>query len=118
MEEHTIYSRFRKILNGRKMNISKMIENLIVMAMSNEDKKRVDQTTRPYPNPWFQNYDYGGPEDGSETGPGRGLYNGPMDKYKSTREFIEKDRKRRRKKREKKLTHIREKARATSGGEK
>ena len=59
-----------------------------------KDKKRIDLDTRPYPNPWFTNYDYGGPEDGSEVGPGRGLYNGKMDKYKSTKDFIDKSRKR------------------------
>ena len=50
--------------------------------------------TRPVPNPIFQNYDYGGPEEGNEVSPGRGLYNGPMDKYKSVKEFLEKARKR------------------------
>lgn len=74
--------------------------------MNKKDKKRVDLDTRPYPNPIFRNYDYGGPEEGSEVGPGRGLYNGPMDKYKSVKEFIDHDRKRRRKKRKAALAHI------------
>lgn len=46
---------------------------------------------------FFKNYDYGGPEEASETSPGRGLYNGKMDKFKSVKEFIEKKRKKREK---------------------
>jgi hypothetical protein len=63
-----------------------------------KDKKRVDLDTRPYPNPFFSNYDLYGPEEGGEVSPGTGLYNGKMDKYKSVKEFIDKARKRRRKK--------------------
>ena len=54
-----------------------------------KDEERVDLDTRTYPNPWFSNYDYGGPEEGSEVGPGRGLYTG---------EFLEKARKRKHRK--------------------
>lgn len=59
-----------------------------------KDKKRVDLDTRPYPNPLFTNYDYGGPEGGSKVGPGTGLYQGSMGKYKSVSDFLEKARKR------------------------
>lgn len=48
--------------------------------------------------PFFRNYDYGGPDEPSDTSPGRGLFNGPMDKYKSIGEFLDKKRKARRKK--------------------
>lgn len=57
-----------------------------------KDKKRVDLDVRPIP--FFTNYDYGGPEEESETSPGRGLYNGNMGKYKSVSELLEKARKR------------------------
>lgn len=57
-------------------------------------KKRVDLDVRPYPNPLFTNYDYGGPEGGSEVSPGTGLYQGSMGKYKSVSDFLEKARKR------------------------
>jgi hypothetical protein len=67
------------------------------MTSSKEDKKRVDLDVRPH-GPLYRNYDYGGPEDGEEdgkeVGPGRGLYNGPMDKYKSVTDFREKTKQR------------------------
>jgi hypothetical protein len=63
-----------------------------------KDKKRVDQDVRPYPHLFFTNYDYGGPEEGSEISPGRGLYSGDMSKYKSVTEFLEKARKRKHRK--------------------
>ena len=66
-----------------------------------KDKKRVDMDVRPYPSPIFRNYDYGGPENGGEVSPGTGLYHGKMDKYKSVKDFIEKSRKRFRKRRKK-----------------
>ncbi|HSH35109.1 hypothetical protein [Schnuerera sp.] len=56
--------------------------------------------TRPYPNPIFENYDYGGSEEGSEISPGRGLYHGKMDKYKSVADFLEKKRKARKKRKQ------------------
>lgn len=62
--------------------------------MNNKDKKRVDQDIRP--KLWFSNYDYAGPEEATEISPGKGLYNGKMDKYKSVKDFIEQKRKRRR----------------------
>jgi hypothetical protein len=61
-----------------------------------KDKKRVDMDVRPYL--FFENYDYGGPEEGSEISPGRGLYSGDMSKYKSVSEFLEKARKRKHRK--------------------
>lgn len=54
-------------------------------------KKRVDLDVRPN-GPWFRNYDYGGPDRSSKTSPGRGLYNGSMDKYKSVTDFLNKKR--------------------------
>ena len=57
-------------------------------------KKRVDMDVRPV-GPWVSNYDYGGPEGGSDVGPGTGLYHGTMSKYKSVTDFLNKARKRR-----------------------
>lgn len=65
--------------------------------------KRVDLDIRPNPNSMFSNFDYGGPENGGKTGPGRGLYNGMMDKYKSVTDFLNKARKRRKLRRKKAL---------------
>lgn len=62
------------------------------MSASKKDKKRENLDVRPI-GPLFRNYDYGGPEKATETSPGRGLYNGPMDKYKSVKDFVNKKRK-------------------------
>lgn len=64
----------------------------------NKDKKRVDLDIRPH-GPLFRNYDYGGPGEGSEVSPGTGLYFGKMDKYKSVKDFLDKARKRKHRKR-------------------
>lgn len=64
----------------------------VKMASKKSDKKRVDQDTRPYPNPIFPNYDYTD-EPANETSPGGGFYHGPMDRHKSVKEFREKKRK-------------------------
>jgi len=58
------------------------------------DKKRVDMDIRPMPQ-FVRNYDYGGPEEGTEVGPGTGLYHGDMGKHKSVQDFLNKARKRR-----------------------
>jgi hypothetical protein len=58
------------------------------------NKKRLDLDVRPI-GPLVRNYDYGGPEGGSDVGPGTGLYHGTMDKYKSVSDFLNKSRKRR-----------------------
>lgn len=52
--------------------------------------ERQDRDTRKHV--LFRNYDYTS-EDPSEISPGGGLYNGPMDKYKSVKDFIDKRRK-------------------------
>jgi hypothetical protein len=57
-------------------------------------KKRTDLDVRPLPQ-LVRNYDYGGPEEGTEVGPGTGLYHGDMSKYKSVQDFLNKARKRR-----------------------
>lgn len=62
------------------------------MAKKKKKKKRVDLDVRPV-GPWFRNYDYGGSEKATKTSPGRGLYNGSMDKYKSITDFLNKKRK-------------------------
>lgn len=71
-----------------------------------EKRKRVDLDVRPDPSPFFSNYDYGGPEDGEDSGPGTSLYHGEMDKYESVKDFIEKSRERRRKKRMAALAYL------------
>lgn len=53
---------------------------------------------------WFANYDYIGPEEATKISPGRGLYNGRMDKYKSVKDFLEKKKKRRRELKNAKIT--------------
>lgn len=53
------------------------------------------------PGPFYANYDYGGPENESEEGPGLGIYNGNMDKYDSIKEFLSKKRKSKKKKKSK-----------------
>lgn len=73
--------------------------------MSKKEKDPRDLDVRPYPNPIFQNYDYGGSLEGDETSPGRGLYNGKMDQFDSVKEFIEYKRKRQQK-RQAMLTQI------------
>lgn len=65
--------------------------------------KKVDLDVRS--KRFFQNYDYGGPEEG-DSGPGRGLYSGRMDKYKSVKEFIEKSRARQKKRRKDALAFV------------
>lgn len=53
-------------------------------------KERQDRDTRKHV--LFRNFDY--TSDGpNETSPGGGLYHGPMDKYKSVKDFIDKRRK-------------------------
>jgi hypothetical protein len=68
--------------------------------MNKKDKKRVDLDSRPYPSPIAKNYDYG------EPGLGTGLYRGPMDRFKSVTDFLDKSRKSRRKKRKKLLAFV------------
>lgn len=69
----------------------------------NKEKKKLDKMRkgRPYPNPIFTNYDYGTSEGPSETSPGGGLYSN-MHKYKSVKDFVEKNRKERAKIRKRK----------------
>lgn len=62
--------------------------------MNKKDKARIDQDIRPT-GPWFSNYDYVGPSEATKISPGKGLYNGKMDSYKSVRDFIKQKRKRR-----------------------
>lgn len=49
---------------------------------------------------WFTNYDYSD-GDPSDISPGGGLYHGPMDKFKSVKEFVKNRRDQNKKKREK-----------------
>jgi hypothetical protein len=76
------------------------LQKLNKHSSAKEDKKRVDLDVRPE-GPWYSSYDYGGPEEASDSGPGRGLYNGKMDKHKSVKDFIDKKRKRKRQLRKK-----------------
>lgn len=65
-------------------------------ATKKKDKKRVDRDVSP--EFFTTNYDYG------EPGVGSGLYRGNMDKFKSVKDFLNKSRKQR--KRKKKLLDI------------
>lgn len=76
------------------------------MSKKKKKERRIDLDVRPTLLFW-RNYDYGGSEEGdSEVSPGRGLYNGKMDKYKSVADFINKSRKRMRKKRKELLAYL------------
>ncbi len=68
-----------------------------------QDKKRVDLDLRPYPDSFFENYDYAGPKEPDETSPGSGFYS-DLSKFKSVEEFI--DKARRAKKRKEALVNI------------
>lgn len=70
------------------------IKELPIKTSSSKKPKNLDVRNNI---PFFKNYDLYGPEDPTETSPGTGLYNN-MDKYKSTKEFIEKKRKKRKNK--------------------
>lgn len=59
-------------------------------------EKKEKKPSEKRPGPWFENYDYGGPEEASENSPGTGLYSGEMDKYDSVSDFLAKKRKQRR----------------------
>jgi len=66
-----------------------------------KDKKRVELDNRTsVTTPFAKNYDYG------EPGLGTGLYRGPMDRFKSVTDFLNKSRKSRRKKRKKLLAEM------------
>lgn len=70
-------------------------------AKKKKNKKRVDQDVRPYPNPFFTNYDYTnkGP---NETSPGGGPWFGtPGGGEKSMKDWIEKRRKQMKERRKK-----------------
>jgi len=69
--------------------------------MKKKDKKRVELDNRTNVNtPFAANHDYG------EPGLGTGLYRGPMDRFKSITDFLNKSRKNRRKKRKKLLAEM------------
>lgn len=52
-------------------------------------EKRLDLDVRPK-GPFFNNYDYAGPDKPSKISPGKGIYNGKMNRYKSVSDFIRK----------------------------
>ncbi len=62
-------------------------------ASKKKKKKKKDEGSSVL----FQNFDYGGPEEGSDISPGTGPYR-DMDKNKSTKKFIERSRKRKHRK--------------------
>lgn len=57
------------------------------------------------PQIFFRNYDYSEPVGKSENSPGGGLYHGKMDKFKSVKDFLDKARKKRRKKKLASILH-------------
>lgn len=63
---------------------------------------RIDMDTRsPRTYVHFDNYDYSEDTAVSDISPGGGLYHGPMDRFKSVKEFIDKKREQNKKRREK-----------------
>lgn len=68
-------------------------------------KDRKDSDIRPHVQ--FKGYDYTGEVGRTDTSPGGSLFHGPMDRFKSVKEFLEKSRKKRR---QKKLAELLEKA--------
>ena len=64
--------------------------------------KRIDLDVRhPHIYTWFRNMDYTPDPDPNETSPGGGMYHGPMDRFKSVKEFLDNRRKKMRERREK-----------------
>ena len=64
--------------------------------------KRIDMDVRhPHIYTWYRNMDYSPDPDPNETGPGGGLYHGPMDRFKSVKEFLDNRRKKMKARREK-----------------
>lgn len=75
--------------------------------MNKKDKKRVDRDVRP--QFFTPNYDYG------EPGLGTGLYRGPMDRFKSVKDFLEHSRKQRAKRKKKLLAFLLDNLKKTAG---
>lgn len=67
--------------------------------MPKKKNKRVDLDVRPV-GPFTKNYDYG------EPGLGTSIYRGPMDRFKSVKDFLEKSRKQRQKRKRKLLSFL------------
>lgn len=63
-----------------------------------KNEKRVDMDLRPYPSPFFQNYDYGSSKNGNKTSPGRSFY-ADMSEYTSVKDFLNQSRERQYRKR-------------------
>ena len=63
-----------------------------------EDQRKPDKTSvkredldvrHPHIFTWYTNFDYTPDPDPNETGIGGGLYHGPMDRFKSVKEFLD-----------------------------
>lgn len=64
--------------------------------------KRIDLDTRhPHVYTWYTNHDYRPDVDPYETSIGGGLYHGPMDRFKSVKEFLDRRKKKMKERRDK-----------------
>lgn len=100
-----------KNLGDYCMMLESMIMNYLSRNKVLEPAKHIQSSEEIRPTLLFKNYDYvdqtkSQKENGKEFGPGSGLYHGKMDKYKSVKDFINSDRKRKRKQRKKALREI------------
>ena len=64
--------------------------------------KRIDLDVRhPHIYTQYRNFDYTDDPDPNETGIGGGLYHGPMDRFRSVKEFLDRRRKKMKERRDK-----------------
>lgn len=81
----------------------------IKSTASEDEKDNSKEDELDAPAVFFENYDYGqqtkSEKENTKQGPGTGMYEN-LDKYKSVKDFINTDRKMKRKQRKKKLAHL------------
>jgi hypothetical protein len=81
-----------------------------IKSTASEEKEDLKEDELDAPGVFFSNYDYvnqsKSEKENTKSGPGGGIYDGDMSKYKSVKDFVDTDRKMRRKQRKKKLADI------------